>query len=95
MTGVPYERCKSCRFWCKNEKISDPEDSEWGFGSCRLRPPILVDGMVRALMPKAMYGEQVEPEMDTLALMPASLWPSTTGYDWCGEYQREGGEVPL
>jgi hypothetical protein len=95
MSDLRDMRCQSCRFWRESPEFGDPADSSWGFGSCRRRPPTLVDTVVQAIMPRARYGDQVDPEIDTVALMPASLWPSTHSSDWCGEFDAGATAVPL
>lgn len=81
------ERCNLCRFWQEDMTHRDPNDPDWGFGSCRRRPPILVECIVKPLMPQLSYGQQVDPDMDLLDLISASRFPATHSVDWCGEFQ--------
>lgn len=92
---LPSERCNRCRFWIEDMAHRDPNDADWGFGSCRRRPPVLVESVIAKTMPPLLYGQQTDPEMDALDLHAASRFPATASTDWCGEYEREGGKVPL
>ena len=95
MGAIPSERCNLCRFWKEDMVHRDPSDADWGFGLCRRRVPVLVSSAVMAIMPKPEFGQQVDPDIDTARLTSASLHPSTHSLDWCGEYERLGGGVPL
>ncbi|MGW8278557.1 hypothetical protein ACWGK7_03550 [Sphingomonas aurantiaca] len=88
MTRVlPTERCNRCRFWLEDMRDRDPNDTDWGFGSCRRRPPALVECIVRPLMPQLRYGQQEDPDMGPLDLVSATRFPATCSTDWCGEFQ--------
>lgn len=81
------EQCNRCRFWAEDMKERDPNDANWGFGRCRLRPPVISETYVAALIPKLEYGQQCDPDIDTTSLSTASLFPATHSADWCGEYR--------
>lgn len=88
---LPAERCNKCRFWLEDMADRDPNDPDWGFGSCRLRPPRLIECIVQPLMPQMRYGQQADPDMAPLALVSASRFPATFSTDWCGAYAPTGG----
>jgi hypothetical protein len=73
----------------------DPNDAAWGFGSCCRRPPVLVDCIVAATMPKLEYGQQTDPDMSPLQLISATRFPATHSADWCGEFASAEPEMPL
>lgn len=81
------ERCNNCRFWNENPHHRDPADEEWGFGQCRRNTPVVVESMVKALMPPLQFGQQVDPEIDTVAMTSCSMWPATFSADWCGDFE--------
>ena len=91
---LPAERCNRCRFWIEDIAERDPNDPDWGFGWCRRRPPVLVECIAKPLMPQLRYGQSVDPDMSPLDLVSASKHPATHSVDWCGEYERNAGEVP-
>ncbi|MFC0305321.1 hypothetical protein ACFSTI_19525 [Rhizorhabdus histidinilytica] len=78
------EQCNRCRFWLEDMTDRDPNDPDFGFGRCRLRPPVVSETYVAALMPRLAYGRQEDPDMDTTSLVTASLYPATFSADWCG-----------
>lgn len=80
------EQCNRCRFWLEKMKHRDPNDENWGFGYCRLKPPVISETYVEALMPKLAYGQQEAPEINTVSLTTCTLYPATTSTDWCGAF---------
>jgi hypothetical protein len=66
----------------------DPNDENWGFGWCRRKPPVIVEAIVKPLMPQLRYGQQIDPDMDALDMVSASKYPSTDATAWCGEFER-------
>lgn len=80
------ERCNTCRFWHEDLSVRDPADADFGFGHCRRRPPVVIDSVARALLPKLEYGQQSDPEIGTASMTDASLWPATFAMSWCGEF---------
>ncbi len=88
MTASQHERCNRCRFWLENTRHRDPNDENWGFGVCRRDTPKVVDCMVQALMPKLSYGQQEDPELDTVSMSTCSMWPATGAADWCGRFEE-------
>lgn len=72
----------------------DPNDPDWGFGSCRREPPRLVECIVKPLMPPLRYGNQADPDMTPLDLVSASCFPATNSTDWCGRYAPSAVGVP-
>ena len=84
------ERCNKCRFWLEDMTDRDPNDSDWGFGSCRREPPRLIECIVKPLMPQLRYGEQTDASMSPLDLLSASHFPPTHSRDWCGRYEPAG-----
>lgn len=85
---LPEQRCNRCCYWLEDMRSRDPADENWGFGSCRRRPPVLVECIVKPLMPQLRYGQQEDPDMDPLDLVSATRFPATTALDWCGDYRR-------
>lgn len=81
------EQCNRCRFWLEDMKERDPNDANWGFGRCRLRPPVISESYVAAFIPKLEYGQQCDPDIDTTSLSTASLYPATHSTDWCGSFE--------
>ena len=90
--GMPPERCSRCRFWLEDMKLRDPNDPHWGFGSCRLKPPVLIDSLVEAQIERPSWGSNEVPDdiMDTIALQRASRHPITFATDWCGHFDNRG-----
>lgn len=82
-----HERCNRCRFWLEDMQHRDPNNADGGYGSCRLHPPVLVECIVKPLMPQLAYGQQADPDMDPLDLVSATRFPATQSLDWCGQYQ--------
>lgn len=64
----------------------DPNDADFGFGHCRVKPPTLIECMVKAHMTPLRYGQLEDPEIDTVTLLSCSLFPSTASGDWCGQF---------
>ncbi len=92
---LPSERCNRCRFWSEEMAHRDPSDDDFGFGWCRRRPPVLIETIVKPLLPALRYGQQTDEDMSALDLVSASKHPATHSLDWCGEYEPARGEVPL
>lgn len=91
--GPPLgQRCNTCRFWLEDMSVRDPNDINGGYGSCRLRPPVLLDCIVKPLMPQLSYGQLTDPDMDPLELVSATRFPATQATDWCGQYQAPSGD---
>lgn len=90
---LPAERCNKCRFWLEDMADRDPNDPDWGFGSCRREPPRLVECIIKPLMPELRYGNQTDPDMGPLALYSASCFPATSSIGWCGRYEPLNEEV--
>lgn len=80
------EHCNRCRFWHEDMAVRDPADVNFGFGHCRRRPPVVIDSVVSALLPKLEYGQQADPEIGTASMSNASLWPVTFAMSWCGDF---------
>lgn len=91
---LPHERCNRCRFWLEDKSARDPNDVDGGYGSCRRSPPVLVECIVKPLMPQLSYGQQADPDMDPLDLVSATRFPATKSLDWCGGFQPES-QLPL
>ena len=87
MTAADPQRCNQCRFWRRSPVDNELNDPDWGFGLCRKRPPVLVDAMVSALMPRPSYLDQQDPDLDTVSLTTCSMWPATHSSDWCGAFE--------
>ena len=75
-------------------QVRDPADEDFGFGSCRLKPPMLVDSLVEAQIERPSWGTGEIPNdiMDTISLNRASRQPVTFATDWCGEFKRNPKE---
>lgn len=82
------EQCNRCRFWREDMSARDPGDVDWGFGHCQRKPPTLVECMVKAHMVPLRYGQQEDPEIDSVTLSTCSMFPATSSTDWCGEYRQ-------
>jgi hypothetical protein len=80
------DQCNRCQFWLEDKAEHDPNDPDWGFGRCRRQPPRVSEAYVTALMPKLEYGQQADPEIGTVQMTTASLFPATCSSDWCGAY---------
>jgi len=80
------EQCNRCRFWLEDKAGRDPNDPDWGFGRCRREPPRVSEAYVAALMPRLEYGQQADPEISTVEMTTASLFPATCSTDWCGHF---------
>ena len=91
--SLPVQRCNKCRFWLEDMADRDPNDPNWGFGSCRREPPRLIESIVKPLMPELRYGQQQDPDMGPLELVSASRFPATASTDWCGRYEAIAGGV--
>lgn len=89
------ERCARCRFWIEDKRHTVPTDPDFAFGSCRRSPPRIIGEVARAIMPPPEYGNQVEPEIGTVALTTATLFPATHSNDWCGAFEPTGHGVPI
>lgn len=84
------DRCNKCRFWLEDMTNRDPNDPDWGFGSCRREPPRLIEAIVKPLMPELRYGQLNDFDMSPLELVGASRFPATHSSDWCGRYEAAG-----
>lgn len=89
------ERCQGCRYWREDARHTDPSDPSFAFGSCRREPPRIIGDIARVIMPAPEYGQQVDPEIDVVALTTATLFPATHSTDWCGQYEPVGGWPPI
>jgi hypothetical protein len=56
------DQCNRCRFWFEDMKLRDPRDENWGFGSCRRAPPVIVDCLMAAQIERPVYGQQIDLE---------------------------------
>lgn len=92
---LPTERCQRCHYWREDKRHTDPSDPDFAFGSCRRAAPRIIGEIARVIMPAPEYGNQVEPEISTVAMTTATLFPATHSADWCGEYMPVGGWPPL
>jgi hypothetical protein len=81
-------QCNRCRFWCEEMKHRDPNDTEWGFGQCWRKPPVLMECMVKPQLAKLEYGQQVDLGIDAVQASIASVWPATHSHDWCGKFEK-------
>lgn len=95
MTAASHERCARCRFWREDERQSDANEPEWGFGDCRRRPPRIVEAMATVMLPKAEYRRQVELEPDSVDRQQMTWFPATFATDWCGEFEEVGAREPI
>lgn len=91
------ECCNLCRFWKEDMNHRDAQDPDFGFGSCRVKPPTLVECLVNVQIERPSWGSGEVPDdiMDTIALSRASRHPVTFATDWCGEFAPEPLAVPL
>lgn len=87
MSDLPAERCNRCRFWREDMEHRDPSDENWGFGSCRRRPPVILETVAKHMLPPLRYGQQVDPDLDPLDLHSASRFSGTSSTDWCGAFE--------
>lgn len=83
-------QCNRCRFWREEPANRDPADPDFSFGDCRRRSPVLVGTIAAAIMPRPLFTQQTDPEMDTVQRQIASPFPATFAIDWCGEYEGKG-----
>lgn len=88
------KQCNRCRFWLEDMRHRDPQDADFGFGSCRLKPPIVIDALVTVQIDRPRWGsgEVFDDIVDTTSLARASRHPMTFATDWCGEFKpmKEG-----
>lgn len=93
------EQCNTCRFWLEDMSNRDPNDPDWGFGHCRRSAPKVIDCMVQVHLPNLRYGQQSDPDIDTVSMTTCSMWPATSSVDWCGEFQhpphRDPANLPI
>jgi hypothetical protein len=82
-------QCNRCRFWKLDNSTADPGDTDWGFGSCRRKPPILVDCLIAAEIVPPRYGNQSDLDVSIETVATGSRFPGTFATDWCGEFQGE------
>lgn len=68
----------------------DPNDENFGFGSCRRKPPVIIDCLVAAQIEPPAYGQQIDLELATTELLRASRFPVTSATDWCGKFAQAG-----
>lgn len=81
------DSCLTCRFWRADPVCCDPVDPTFGYGRCRIVPPIFVQPILTALLPRPEYGQHVDPDLGTMLLHDASQHPATAAKDWCGSYE--------
>lgn len=96
MSAAQGEQCNRCRFWSEDMNVRDLEDPDFGFGSCRLKPPTLIDSLVEAQIERPTWGSGETPDdiMDTIELNRATRHPVTFATDWCGEFKLAHGLRP-
>jgi len=91
--SLPADRCNNCRFWFEDMTVRDPNDVNWGFGSCRREPPRWIEAIAERLIPKPSYGQITDSNMSPLELIDACRFPATFATDWCGQYHSTGRDV--
>ncbi|MBA3667948.1 MAG: hypothetical protein H0W65_09525 [Sphingomonas sp.] len=82
-------QCNGCRFWKLDESTVDPNDPDWGFGSCRRKPPVLLDCLIAAEIVPPRYGNQTDLDISIEKIATGSRFPGTFATDWCGNYIGE------
>ena len=86
------KQCNRCRYWLFDPKTADVNNPGWGFGSCRVRPPVLLETILAMQVERPRYGHQVELDLSVYDIVEASRHPVTISSAWCGRYEpvREG-----
>ncbi|WP_242183129.1 hypothetical protein [Sphingomonas sp. CARO-RG-8B-R24-01] len=89
MSRVKASRCNRCVFWLEDMRVRDPADEDFGFGACRLKPPVLIDSLVAAQIERPSWGSGDVPDdiIGTIELNRASRWPTTFATDVCGDFR--------
>jgi len=77
------DSCKTCRFWKADDADAPGEPI---YGRCKVAPPTLVQPILLHLMPKPVYGDQIDPDLNVIHLVDASQHPATVDNDWCGSF---------
>ncbi len=88
------DQCNQCRFWREEMDHRDPNDVNWGYGWCRRNPPTIVESVAVHMLPPLRYGQQVDPDLDTVDLISASKFPSTFATEWCGKFEPSRAVIP-
>ena len=79
------QQCNHCRFWREDMGRRDPNDENFGFGNCHLKPPVIVDSLIAVQIQRPIYGQVTDLAPDATEVVNASLFPATFATDWCGE----------
>lgn len=85
---MPASRCNRCRHWSEDMQVRDPQDENFGFGQCRINPPVILGQIVDRLMEKPSYREQIDPDITTTSAYTATCFPVTFATDRCGQFDE-------
>jgi len=94
MREHPTKRCDTCAFWWRGdqwpERADSHRDPDEQMGACRRNAPRPTLGDHEYYVRMALVW--IAPENRVLnenweeASAKCSIWPSTMGMDWCGEW---------
>ncbi len=87
------EKCADCRFWREDTHEISPLDDRYGW--CRRNPPRVAGSIANAVTKASGPNDW----LGAGALSRATLFPSTSFSDWCGQFElpphRNPANLPI